>query len=547
MRALVIAISILLPLVASAQRIDDARARFEEGQRLYEAGKFEDAIAAFEAAYKAKPHPNVLYNIGQAYERLLDYPSSVRFFERYLAETAPTAEFRNIVENRLRVLHNLPGRVSVVTFPEKVTATFVAQDKSKASVEESGVTPKVFRLAPGDYTLRLEAAGLETEEHEIHVEIGQPYFYQYRLKRLTVQVTLFSKPQRARVFIDNRMVGETPWAGEVEVGKHQLLLEHPDYPWHKEELVLAARQPLKKEIRFSRPVRSGRTELIIGSMIYGGVAAPLLVTALVPPSSSFIQTPGGLATMILSSAAGLGAGFLGAFLTTKDGVGVGTSSLALGGAAWGGTVGFTLGLSLNLDRRYTIALGILGSGVGLTSGLLVAKYRKVSAGDAAIVNSSGIWGTVGGLMMAQAIFREPTAQQLGLFTIGTTSASLIIGSVLAWKLERSRGHVALVDSGALIGGGLGFAVGYAVGATSRDNNGLQEGARYGLGGMALGLLAAAVLASTYRADAPPTEALLLHHDGKWKLGLPRLSIDATQVSFNKWEPKVSLSLASGTF
>ncbi len=171
----------------------------------------------------------------------------------------------------------------------------------------------------------------------------------------------------------------------------------------------------------------------------------------------------------------------------------------------------------------------------------------MSAGDAAIVNSSGIWGTVGGLMMAQAIFREPTAQQLGLFTIGTTSASLIIGSVLAWKLERSRGHVALVDSGALIGGGLGFAVGYAVGATSRDNNGLQEGARYGLGGMALGLLAAAVLASTYRADAPPTEALVLHHDGKWKLGLPRLSIDATQVSFNKWEPKVTLSLASGTF
>ena len=72
MRLLVPALLLLWSCVASAQRIDEARARFEEGQRLYEAGKFEEAIGAFEAAYKAKPHPNVLYNIGQSYERLLE-------------------------------------------------------------------------------------------------------------------------------------------------------------------------------------------------------------------------------------------------------------------------------------------------------------------------------------------------------------------------------------------------------------------------------------------------------------------------------------------
>src|SRR4051812_33735770 len=60
-----------------------AKAHYNEGQRLYEEGRYDEAIAEFEAADRIKPPPNTLYNSGQAYERLLDYAQSVTWFERY--------------------------------------------------------------------------------------------------------------------------------------------------------------------------------------------------------------------------------------------------------------------------------------------------------------------------------------------------------------------------------------------------------------------------------------------------------------------------------
>src|SRR5690242_21230745 len=64
--------------------------------------------------------------------------------------------------------------------------------------------------------------------------------------------TLFRSPPGARVFLDDRLVGETPYRDRVEVGAHRLLLEHRDYPWHKEALLVPAGAPLAREIKLDR-------------------------------------------------------------------------------------------------------------------------------------------------------------------------------------------------------------------------------------------------------------------------------------------------------
>src|SRR6185312_12206374 len=99
--ALAILLAIVGPLSgdARADDADDARAHYQAGQHFYDQGQYDEAIREFEAAYRLKPHPNVLYNIAQAHERLLEYAESVKWFERYLKEAPPDAEFRNIVEN----------------------------------------------------------------------------------------------------------------------------------------------------------------------------------------------------------------------------------------------------------------------------------------------------------------------------------------------------------------------------------------------------------------------------------------------------------------
>src|SRR6202011_3866756 len=115
-----------------------------------------------------------------------------------------------VVENRLRILRNLPARISVTTIPEHVHAAIV---DGNGGGRQDADTPTVFKVPAGVYSIELTQPGWEAESHDVSVEIAQPYFYQYRLKRSTAQVTIFTRPRGARVFIDERLVGETPFAG----------------------------------------------------------------------------------------------------------------------------------------------------------------------------------------------------------------------------------------------------------------------------------------------------------------------------------------------
>lgn len=549
MRGIALVVAVALALIASPRLRaaetpeSSAKAHYEKAQQLYATGNYDEAIAEYHEAYRLKPHPNVLYNIAQAYERLLDYAQSVVWFERYLAEAPKDAPERVVVENRLRILRNLPARISVTTIPEHVHAAVIDNDGKRLEAE----TPTVFKVPAGTYTIELSQPGWETETHDVGVELGQPYFYQYRLKRSTTQVSIFTRPRGARVFIDERLVGETPYAGTIDVGRHKLLLEHRDYPWHRESLDVQAGAPIQREITLTRPIRSGRTELVIASMVLGGAAGPLLVASVLG-DSSFGNSGLGLLVYMLSSGAGIGAGFLGSFLATRDGIKVGYSSLMIGGAAWGTSLATSLSLGLDVPTRYIYGLAIAGSGIGMAAGYLVARKLDISAGDAALVNSGGTWGTATGALMAQAVFRNPSGSQFGWFILGGTTAGVLTGSLLAWKLELSRGRVGLIDVGGLAGTGLGFALGYVIGINSNSEDNIQVGARYALGGMALGLLAGAVLTRKYKGDVPPVEAFLRRDEGgRWALGLPAFAVDQTPGVGGVAVPRFSLTLAKGSW
>ncbi|MDB4967762.1 MAG: hypothetical protein JWN44_3451 [Myxococcales bacterium] len=545
MRALVALVLVyaLLPSARAAEESPDrtAKAHYDKAQDLYGTGAYDEAIAEYQEAYRLKPHPNVLYNIAQAYERLLDYAQSVIWFERYLAEAPADAPERTIVGNRLKILRTLPARISVTTIPEHVRAAIVDSDGKRHEAD----TPTLFKVPAGRYTIDLAQPGWEGESHEVGVEIGQPYFYQYRLKRSTAQVTIFTRPRGARVFIDERLVGETPFAGTLDVGRHKLLLEHRDYPWHREELDVQPGAPVKREVTLTRPIRSGRTELVISSMVFGGAAGPLLLNSVLG-NSQFGNSGLGLLVYMLSSGAGIGAGFLGSFLATRDGIKVGYSSLMIGGAVWGASLASGLSLGLQVPTQYVYALAIAGSGIGMTAGFLVARKLEISAGDSAMVNSGGLWGTATGALMAQAIFRNPSTPQLGWFILGGTAGGVLAGSLLAWKLELSRGHVGLIDVGGLAGTGLGFALGYVIGVNSGGEDNIQVGARYALGGMALGLLAGAVLTRKYKGDVPPVEALLRREHGQWALGIPSFTVEQA-ITPEGTAPRLSLVLAHGSW
>jgi hypothetical protein len=250
---------------------------------------------------------------------------------------------------------------------------------------------------------------------------------------------------------------------------------------------------------------------------------------------------------MLSSAAGIGSAFLGSFLTTRDGIKVGMSSMMIGNALWGTSLATGLSLGLSVPTQYVYALAIAGSGIGMGAGYVIARKYDTKPGDAAILNTASLFGTGAGVLLAQAIFRNPSAQTFGWFMLGGTSVGLFTGGLLAWKLDLSRGRVAFIDVGGLAGTGLGFALGYVIGVNSGGEDSIQVASRYAIGGMVLGLLAGALITRRYKGDSPPpVEALLRRHNGRFAFGLPSINIEHALTPEGS-APRITLTLAKGTF
>jgi tetratricopeptide (TPR) repeat protein len=83
-----------------------ARGLFEAARASYAAGKYEDALKYFQQAYDLSQRAALLYNIGQAADRLHQDQRTVEAFRLYL-ERVPDAPNRAEVEGRLRSLERL--------------------------------------------------------------------------------------------------------------------------------------------------------------------------------------------------------------------------------------------------------------------------------------------------------------------------------------------------------------------------------------------------------------------------------------------------------
>jgi tetratricopeptide (TPR) repeat protein len=104
MRAIV-ALLVLCVGAATAHAADDAekkaRAHFRAGQAHFQAGRFDDAIAEYQAAYALANKPELLFNIGSAYRRKAevthdpaDKRAAIDFYKKYL-DADPAAKAAN--------------------------------------------------------------------------------------------------------------------------------------------------------------------------------------------------------------------------------------------------------------------------------------------------------------------------------------------------------------------------------------------------------------------------------------------------------------------
>jgi tetratricopeptide (TPR) repeat protein len=98
--------ALLLSVWASPAHADDrdkALKLFEDSDRAYKAGKFEEAATLLKEAYGIYPEPTLLYNLGRAQEGLGDTRGAVESYERYLKD-AKQIKDRGAIERRIETL-----------------------------------------------------------------------------------------------------------------------------------------------------------------------------------------------------------------------------------------------------------------------------------------------------------------------------------------------------------------------------------------------------------------------------------------------------------
>src|SRR5512142_2669297 len=155
------ALALLAPAPAGAaarDRTAEAKAHFSRATELYRQARYREAIAEFEAAYRARRHGVIRYNIAQCFEKLGDIPAALRGYHEYLREV-PGAEDRRQVTAAIR---NLEGRLAATG----VQQLLVYSEPGGAEVLVDGLargrTPFAIVLPHGTHAVSLVKPGYRT-------------------------------------------------------------------------------------------------------------------------------------------------------------------------------------------------------------------------------------------------------------------------------------------------------------------------------------------------------------------------------------------------
>jgi hypothetical protein len=174
MRTLV-SVAILAALLGSAPaRADDrqlAAEHFQLAEAAEKRGDWAAAIEEYKAAYDAKPHPSVLYNIARDYERLEDWERAAEYYQRYLDE-ADSPSDRDKVEAKLVDLRRRAAAVRPAARPGSgVLVVHANVDGAQVRVDDVavGATPFSGAVPAGPHRVTVTADGHKPVERQVAV------------------------------------------------------------------------------------------------------------------------------------------------------------------------------------------------------------------------------------------------------------------------------------------------------------------------------------------------------------------------------------------
>ena len=141
------------PVSASAQA--EAASRFKKGLELFKDGDYQAALIELRRANELAPNYNVLYNIGQVYFQLQDYPNALHSLERYLQEGGKAVDAKRRAEVE-KDIDKLKARVANLEITVNVPDAEVTIDDISAGKTP---LPKTVLVSAGRHRITITKPG----------------------------------------------------------------------------------------------------------------------------------------------------------------------------------------------------------------------------------------------------------------------------------------------------------------------------------------------------------------------------------------------------
>jgi hypothetical protein len=476
---------------------------FDRGSNLYAQGDYQGAVRELVYSYCLVPSfYTILKDIGQAYERDLDYERAIGYLERYVRAVPPPGtppcgvcpadpqQDKANVARRVEVLKKLKAKIYVESQPPGAQITIV-NDAGVAVRAHSGETIEVLG---GHYDMVTELDGYEPHHQPIDVRVGKPYTYFVPLVALHGRLSMQVLPSDARIFLDDRLVGIGHIDLQLAANTYVVTSEAPDRIADRRRVEVLADQIKRVQVELTAQPQFGRRQLIAFATVAGAGATGSMLYTFRDTGLSGLGVLGGGVT-----------GLVGSMFLLPD-VPLGTSNLTVTSTAGGAILG--AGASLLFTKRPEVIYPVVGlaAALGGTGGYLIGDAIRINVGDAALINSGVVWGSVSGALFA-ASFDPGHAVGGGLLLSGLGMGT-VGGLLLQSNFSISRTHAVLIDIGGVVGiiGGLALESLVYQNQTAQttsapiDPRAQEHLANYALGGMAIGLLTAGVL--TRNLDNP---------------------------------------------
>ena len=302
---------------------------------------------------------------------------------------------------------------------------------------------------------------------------------------------------------------------------------------------------------YDTEVHDGRTAGMIHGALFGGTIGATIGAFIGQDNPASVAVPVGIAT-------GLGAGLLAPRVVRKlewDEAQVRTAgSISL----WGGVIGGLFGGAVTGEGEGSpSAKGVmLGASIGSTAGLfaggVMARNRKLTRGDVALVDTLAGIGAVGGLTMGM-LMQPAQPEAYAVNSILGASAGIVIGVVAAPNTNTTPRRMLRVAGLAAAGGALPFLLYAGIYNPDTDGDeqlvgflssaGLVTGAYLGFRltrGMDAGLDV-----HSRRVDDAPAAALARNSDGSWTVG--GLAVQPLSRQLASGQHGMTFSLVGATF